>query len=730
MSETQSDSHTTIDQLISEGKHAEAAAALRALGEPARAAQIYAKIWDFRAAADCARAAGDDILALKHLADSRDGVATAAFAKEIAARGPDEARAAASALSSKRMFDVAGEIREAAGDLEAAASLYQRAERMIDAARVLEALGRPRDAGRLLEKAITHGNASASAHLALGQLLARLGQHEDAARHLQAAAKSEETRAAALAALVPELAALGLPDAADVSLAAARAADPSLPPTVGENVARRPRTASLSGEEMAGGRYRLARLIGSGASGRVYQARDEVTGDEVAVKILAALDTDHDAFRRFVREASLGATHRHPNVVATLDFRADLGFAVMELCSHGTLADKLSTPLSPTTVRRVGLDLAAALAHAHAHGVIHRDVKPANVFFDGRGGAKLGDFGVAHLAALGPTQTGALIGTLAYMSPEQVTGAPITAAADLYSLGITLFQALTGRLPFLGPDFIAQHLGDAPPAPSEVNPKLGVAWDGLIASLLAKDPAARPASAAVVGEAIALVDAAAPPVLSLRRAASVPRAASAPPAAPEVPAPATTRLSAEVELGRTSISTLARAVDGALERTVVLERFDEGHPDEKTLARLFALAGAASPHLQRVLDWNPTTRTVIFEAPAGDSLATRPALSSRLACRLLAQIATALAALHDAGAAHGQIDRAHILVDDDGSATLLAAGLPAAGTATPADDLAAIATLAVVPHVLQLPSMKSAAELRRWAEAEELRLILTTPSSS
>ena len=116
----------------------------------------------------------------------------------------------------------------------------------------------------------------------------------------------------------------------------------------------------------------------------------------------------------------------------------------------------------------MALDIIGGLEAAHHRGVVHRDVKPANIFFDARGTAKLGDFGVAHLVDLGQTQTGGLIGTLAYMSPEQITGAPISIAADLYALGVTLFEALTGRLPFLGPDFVAQHLGEAPPPASAV----------------------------------------------------------------------------------------------------------------------------------------------------------------------------------------------------------------------------------------------------------------------
>src|SRR4029079_2439785 len=127
-----------------------------------------------------------------------------------------------------------------------------------------------------------------------------------------------------------------------------------------------------------------------------------------------------------------------------------------------------SERLAAVQVRRMALDIIAGLQAAHHRGLVHRDVKPANVFFDARGTAKLGDFGVAHLVDLGQTQTGGLIGTLAYMSPEQITGAPISIAADIYALSGTLFGAVPGRLPFLGPDFVAQHLGEEPPAPTTV----------------------------------------------------------------------------------------------------------------------------------------------------------------------------------------------------------------------------------------------------------------------
>src|SRR5205814_460811 len=148
----------------------------------------------------------------------------------------------------------------------------------------------------------------------------------------------------------------------------------------------------------------------------------------------------------------------------------------------GSLADRLGTGgrLPLAAGRRLALDLLAALAAAHDAGIVHRDVKPANVLYDGAGNAKLGDFGAAHLVDFGQTQTGGLLGTLAYMAPEQITGGAIGPAADLYALAVTLFEALTGRLPFLGPDIVAQHLGEAAPRPSEVAPELGPEHDAVL----------------------------------------------------------------------------------------------------------------------------------------------------------------------------------------------------------------------------------------------------------
>ncbi|HKA91621.1 MAG TPA: protein kinase [Haliangiales bacterium] len=670
-----------IDRLQSDGRHAEAAAAAAERGEHARAAAIYERIWDFTRAAAEARLAGDLRAALRNLLDARSLDAAAALGRELAGAG--QARAAAETFEARRVWDQAGALWEQAGDDERAAGAFQRGGLAVEAAGALLRLGRLREAGRVLEKALHIEPNDARASLALGRVLARLGHHEEAARRLQEAARDEACAPAALALLTVELYTLGLPTAAEDALQRARARDPALPRTVEEVVASA--AGRVDPASLVGGRYRLLKPLGAGSAGRVFLARDEVSGAEVALKLLDSASRRHAAWERFVREARLGEHTRHPHIVEILDFRSDLGFLVMELMQGGTLEPRLAPALAPGRVRRLALEILSALSHAHGRGIVHRDIKPANIFFDAHDRAKVGDFGVAHLLDLGQTQTGALIGTLAYMAPEQVTGAPLAATADLYALGVTLFRALTGRLPFLGPDFVAQHLGEVAPAPSQVA-AVDPAWDAIIGKLLAKDPAARPASADEAAEAVAALRPEGRAVLSLpRRGAPDPAPTPAP-----TPNPSAPRYRAETPFGETANSTLSRAVDGTLGRTVVVERFRE--LDEATERRLLGLAAGTSPFLQRVLSFDRAERVAIYEAPVGRPLTGRAHPVPR---RLASELLRALLPVHAAEAAHGAIAPERILLDDEtGAVTLLAAGLGPAPEASPADDVRAAAALA------------------------------------
>jgi eukaryotic-like serine/threonine-protein kinase len=222
---------------------------------------------------------------------------------------------------------------------------------------------------------------------------------------------------------------------------------------------------------LALGRYRLGQRIGAGGFGTVYEARDERLGRSVAVK---AIPADGRADDRARREAHAVARLDHPGIVSVFDAGEEDGsrFLVSELVRGATLAQlEAAGAVSDRDVLRIGLSLADALAHAHERGVIHRDVKPQNVMVPERprspyGAAKLTDFGVAHLAGDEPlTRTGDVVGTLAYMAPEQAAGEPVDGHCDLYALGLVLYEALAGVNPVRAgsPAATLRRIGTAQP---------------------------------------------------------------------------------------------------------------------------------------------------------------------------------------------------------------------------------------------------------------------------
>jgi serine/threonine-protein kinase len=702
-------SNPTVEELVTAGKYADAARAAQASGDMARAMQLYERIWDFASAARCARAAGDLARALRNAIDANDE-ALVAEARTALVATDEGTRAGLEVFAARRRFAEAAELAESLGLLERAADHFLSAHRDLDAARLYGELGRDRDAGQLYERVIEQSAAPdemAAANLALGLLLARRLQHEPAVRHLQEAVRREATRVTARRALISELAALGLREAARDVLLAARIDDPALPVALDEYLrllAAEPRGPAAQSDLVAG-RYRLDKLLGYGATGRVYRATDEVSGRQVALKMVAGGHArGSPPYERFVREAGIAGSLRHPNVVEVYDFSADFGYLVMEYMVGDSLDRRMERRMGPGAVRRLVADVLAGLEAAHRRGVIHRDIKPANIFYDARGTGKIGDFGVAHLLDLGQTQTGGLIGTLAYMSPEQITGAPLTVAADLYSFGVTLYECLTGRLPFLGPDFVAQHLGEVPPTPSELIGDLPDGWDSVLARLLAKDPAERYGTVEELRRAIAAVEAGGP---VRPRALELPRAVFSRPATAAESSRSMPAMSAvtgdepryrfETPLGRTDVSTLSRAVDAALDRTVILERYEEGQLDPATERRVYALAKCGNSYLQWVLAFDRTGAVVVYEAPAGMPLGELPGdppLEPLRAVRLLKRLALAVASLHEAAEAHGAIGGATIVIDDLDHPTLLASGLGrAAPDATPAGDVAALVDL-------------------------------------
>ena len=689
-------SDSDIDALIAAGKHADAARAASAAGLYARAAELYEKLWDFRGALGAAKAGGDRSRTLRYALelDDQDAITDALATLTATDEGT---HAALDVLTRMRRHAEAAPLAERLGDIPRAIDLYARAHKELDAARLLEREGRDRDAGRLLERALDLAADAERApiQLALGRILARRGAYPEAARLLQDARKHAEQKPEAQRHLVATLAAMGLRDGARDALLELRQLDPEVPADLDSYLRtwRDQTTERKTGRdrEVVANRYRLEKLLGAGASGRVFLATDEVAGRSVAIKMFfAAGARGGAAYERFVREAKLASTLRHPSLVEVYDVSVERGFLVMEYLPGGSLAQRLAAGerLAAIMVRRMALDIIDGLEAAHHRGVVHRDVKPANIFFDARGTAKLGDFGVAHLVDLGQTQTGGLIGTLAYMSPEQITGAPISIAADVYALGITLFEALTGRLPFLGPDFVAQHLGEEPPAPSSVMPEVAAGWDPILANLMIKNPRERTPTLGDLRRELEALDLGARPRIGLKSKRISGTHSIAALAAEDEEKP---RYQFETPLGQTPISQLARAVDTVLDRSVVIERYDASDDANRALDRARVLGRAQSPFVQRALGLDRTTRVAVFEAPSGASLADAPPhLPPAETVRMLKRLARAAAAIHELGGSHGAISARTIVLDDGAVPTVLAAGLGSVVESQPTDDVDAI----------------------------------------
>ncbi len=248
-------------------------------------------------------------------------------------------------------------------------------------------------------------------------------------------------------------------------------------------------------------RYRVVRHLANGGMASVWEAHDELLDRDVAVKLLAShLGEDERARKRFQREARAAAgLSSHPNVVTIYDVgeHKNRVFMVMEIMRGGTLGDRLKgdREIPHQTALRWLHEAAAALDTAHEAGVVHRDIKPGNLLLDGRDRLAVADFGIARLAWEDQlTATGQVLGTAAYLSPEQAMGEAATAASDRYAFAVVAYELLTGTRPFEAEHFAAQaraHVEDPPPPASERAPELSRAVDAVLERGLAKDPADR-----------------------------------------------------------------------------------------------------------------------------------------------------------------------------------------------------------------------------------------------
>ncbi|MEK2488019.1 protein kinase [Kitasatospora purpeofusca] len=284
--------------------------------------------------------------------------------------------------------------------------------------------------------------------------------------------------------------------------------------------------AAAEGYSLGNGRYVLQRVLGEGGMASVHLAYDSVLDRQVALKSMHAELGRDDSFKeRFRREAQAVARLEHPNIVTVYDSGEDIAqdgsstpYIVMQLIDGKGLRDAINEAVGQhgampvEEALRVTIGVLNALEASHDMGLVHRDIKPGNVMFDRKGNVKVMDFGIARALESGVTsmtQTGMVVGTPQYLSPEQALGKPVDARSDLYSVGVMLFEMITGQLVFDGDSAFSiayKHVQEEPPAPSTLNPRLAPAVDGFVATALRKDPAHRfPSAAAMRDEAERLI---------------------------------------------------------------------------------------------------------------------------------------------------------------------------------------------------------------------------------
>jgi eukaryotic-like serine/threonine-protein kinase len=284
------------------------------------------------------------------------------------------------------------------------------------------------------------------------------------------------------------------------------------------------------------GRYRILRKLGSGGMANVYLAEDEELGRRVAIKILNERYAGDDLFiERFRREAKSAASLSHPNIVSIYDRGEAEGtyYIAMEVIEGRSLKELIMThgALPVHTAIGYAKQLLEALRFAHRHGIIHRDIKPHNVLVSAdqqvkanEPRLKVTDFGIARHGASQMTEAGSIMGTAQYLSPEQARGAPVTAASDLYSAGVVLYEMLTGKVPFTGDSAIEiamKHVNELPKPPSSLRPEIPPALDQIVLRALAKDPEDRYQTAEEFIEDLERVEAGLPISRSTATAATV-----------------------------------------------------------------------------------------------------------------------------------------------------------------------------------------------------------------
>ena len=261
--------------------------------------------------------------------------------------------------------------------------------------------------------------------------------------------------------------------------------------------------AEIARDTLIDGRYRVVRRLGTGGMAEVFLAEDQQLGRKVALKLLHRRFAEDPGFvERFRREAQSAAGLQHQNVVSVYDRGEfeDTYYIAMEYLPGRSLKQLIrdEAPLDPIRAIDIGIQILRAARFAHRRGIIHRDLKPHNVIVDDSGHVKVTDFGIARAGASDMTETGSIMGTAQYLSPEQAQGHSVNAQSDLYSVGVVLYEMLTGRLPFDGDSAVTialKHVSEAPVPPSRFNPKVSPELEQTVLWTLNKNPADRPADA-------------------------------------------------------------------------------------------------------------------------------------------------------------------------------------------------------------------------------------------
>ncbi len=643
-----------VERLVREQRLVQAAELAVARGDLRTASQLFERACDFGRAARAAMDAGDAPRALPLALEGKDEALAAEALPRVLA---DAAQAERLAFHLERRGDHlwAARLLEGIGQKLPAARAFERAGDGLRASQILESSGDVVAAARVLEAQARREPLRGEVLVALGALLLRYGKTDAAVRTLQRVPASTVERRAALTLMLPAFDRLGLQSA---RVEAARELDALGGPV--EMGTPGPRPVAVRSRVF--GRYEVVREVASSPSARVLECFDGVKNERVAVKIFAGHETrggGRDAFARFEREVEVLGSLDHPNIVPLRDYVPEGPALVLAWMSGGTLEGRIAKePVTPARAVEITRAVLGALGEAHRLGIIHRDVKPANVLFDDAGVTRLGDFGVAHLGDLSATATAGVIGTLGYMSPEQREGRPATVRSDVYGAGAMLWEMLTGEKPQVGSDDTLRV------RPSAVHRDLDARHDALVLRMLAREADERPEDAFVTRSLLG----------ALPWPDTIERTAIAREASPKSVRPATSRLV------RSDVEGVWR--DRLLERDVVVLPLDA-----PTLARASAFARAGHRALQTVLRVDRETSAVWLARPSGGPLATKLRESQ---VRMLRE---ALDRLHAAGESHGAVDAAHVVVDDAGDAVLLFAPAPGP-TATPDLDHLALARLA------------------------------------